>query len=96
MGVFPPLRATTRIENLRVSDEERQTNNAAELVAVIAALRRFETSVCKVCVIMDSEYVVLGAGGTAQMATKWLGGLQGGVDERGIVGWVTGNSILHG
>ena len=30
---------------------------------MIAALRHFETSACKVCVITDSEYVVLGAGG---------------------------------
>ena len=60
----PPseLRPQLRISE-SLSEDERQTNNAAELVAVIAALRRFETAVCKVCVIADLEYVVLGAGG---------------------------------
>ena len=85
------LRSELRISE-SLSEVERQTNNAAELVAVIAALRRFETSVCKVCVITDSEYVVLGARGgggrgSAQMATKWMGGLQGTVNKREIVGW---------
>ena len=47
-------------------------NNAAEWVDVIAALRRFETTDCKICVVTDSEYVVLGAGGGGGgAARKW-------------------------
>ena len=46
-----------------LSEEEGQPNNAAEVVAAVAALRRFETTDCKICVVTDSEYVVLGAGG---------------------------------
>ena len=54
-----------------LSEEERQTNNAADVVAVIAALRRFETTDCKICVFTDSEYVVLGGGGGGGAARKW-------------------------
>ena len=71
--VFPP---SELIPELRISkslsEDERQTNNAAGLVAVIAVLTRFEAAVCKVCVITDSEYVVLGAGGARGAARKWL------------------------
>ena len=60
-------------DGLRRSEEELpatspQTNHTADLVAVIAVPRCFETSVCKVCVITDSEYIVLGAG---EVARKW-------------------------
>ena len=60
----PPLEVGPELRiSQSLSEEERRTNNAAELVAVIGAWRRFEISVCKVCVITDSEYVELGAGG---------------------------------
>ena len=54
--VGPKLRISQSL-----SEEERQTKDAAELVAVIAALRHFKTSDCKVYVITNSNYVVLGA-----------------------------------
>ena len=72
-----------------LNEDERQINNTAEMVAVIAALIRLETSVCKVFVNTDSKYVELGAGGgglSAQMATKQIAGLQGAVNEREVVG----------
>ena len=62
--VGPELRISESL-----SEEERQTNNGAELVAVIAALRGFETSDYNVCVFTNSEYVVLAAGGGGRL--KW-------------------------
>ena len=68
--------------------------------AVIAALTRFETTDGEICVVTDSEYVVLGAGGggggSTQMAPKWLGGLQWAVGKRKLVGQATRHPVLHG
>ena len=79
-----------------LSEEERQTDNAVELVAVIATLRHFETMECKICVVTDSEYVVLGAGGAARkwQQNGWVG--SGALDKRKIVGRATGRPVLHG
>ena len=71
-GIYAPPPPQRFGPELRISEslseEERQTNNAADVVAVIAALRRFETTDCKICVFTNSEYVVLGGGGVAR---KW-------------------------
>ena len=49
-----------------VDDEERQTNNAAELLAAIIGLRLLNTVLANVCVETDPEYVYLGATGRAE------------------------------
>ena len=58
--------------------DERQTNNAVELVAAITGLRLFNTVPAKVCIVTDSEYVYLGAMGKA---AKWWS--QGWVGSNG-------------
>ena len=91
-GVYvPPTEAGPELRiSESLSEEERQTNNAAELVAVISALRHFETKDRKVCMITDSEYVVLGEGGKA---CKWQqNGWVGSTGE--IVGGAPGHPIL--
>ena len=54
-------------------DEYRQTNNSAELLAVIRALRIFSTGVIAICT--DSQYLVLGATGAARRwrVRGWIG-----------------------
>ena len=56
-----------------VPDEYRQTNNSAELLAVIRALRIFSTGDIAICT--DSQYVVLGATGVARRwrLRGWIG-----------------------
>ena len=56
-----------------VPDEYRQTNNSAELLAVIRALRIFSTGDIAICT--DSQYVVLGATGAARRwrLRGWIG-----------------------
>ena len=56
-----------------VPDEYRQTNNSAELLAVIRALRIFSTGDIAICT--DSQYVVLGATGAAHRwrLRGWIG-----------------------
>ena len=56
-----------------VPDEYRQTNNSAELLAVIRALRIFSTGDIAICT--DSQYVVLGATSAARRwrLRGWIG-----------------------
>ena len=61
-----------------VPDDYRQTNNSAELLAVIRALRIFSTGDIAICT--DSQYVVLGATGAAR---RWR--LRGWVGSSGPV-----------
>ena len=61
-----------------VPDEYRQTNNSAELLAVIRALKIFHTGDVALCT--DSQYVILGASGAAR---RWR--LRGWVGSSGPV-----------
>ena len=61
-----------------VPDEYRQTNNSAELLAVIRALKIFHTGDIALCT--DSQYVILGASGAAR---RWR--LRGWVGSSGPV-----------
>ena len=61
-----------------VPDEYRQTNNSAELLTVIRALKIFHTGDIALCT--DSQYVILGASGAAR---RWR--LRGWVGSSGPV-----------
>ena len=65
-----------------LDEEERQSNNAAKLVASIEALRLFESRLFKVCVRTDSESV-------------FLLRVQGTPGQRGPVGGIVGLIVEH-
>ena len=72
----PPMDLSVEVwvlEPLHV--DEPKTNNAAEVVVLIKALRLLESMACKVCVPTDSEYVLLGATGKAPKwrSYRWVG-----------------------